>query len=118
VARRSASSSALALGNPVNKAIAAVSPPSAAIVPIFRFLIIAPPKHQSCSYPRQGRASLSPHDIARVATIKLCLFDSWCFRRSVAKLQHVHVCCCREKGIRSVFRGMLPPTQAISPSGK
>jgi hypothetical protein len=31
--------------------------------------------------------SFSTHDIARVAAIKRGLFDSWCFRRSVANLQ-------------------------------
>jgi hypothetical protein len=31
--------------------------------------------------------SFSTHDIARVAAIKHGLFDSWCFRRSVANLQ-------------------------------
>src|SRR5256885_8575945 len=44
LARRSPNSSALALGNAVINATAAVNPPSAATVPIFRLLVIGPPK--------------------------------------------------------------------------
>jgi hypothetical protein len=29
------------------------------------------------------------HDIARIAAIKRALFAPWCFRRSVAGLQHI-----------------------------
>src|SRR6516164_4348082 len=47
-ARRSASSSALATGRPVSSATAAVSPPIAATLPKFRFLLIAPPTESSC----------------------------------------------------------------------
>src|SRR5205085_7437555 len=62
LARRSPNSSALALGNAVINATAAVNPPSAATVPIFRLLIIGPPK--------TGRTFLSTYDIARVAAIQ------------------------------------------------
>src|SRR6266550_13752 len=46
LARRSPNSSALALGNAVINATAAVNPPSAATVPIFRLLVIGPPKQK------------------------------------------------------------------------
>src|SRR5947207_2597617 len=46
LARRSPNSSALALGNAVINATAAVNPPSAATVPIFRLFVIGPPKKQ------------------------------------------------------------------------
>jgi hypothetical protein len=74
----------VALGIAVINATTAVNPPSAAIVPIFRFLVIGPPTQK---LPGKDARALSPHDIARGAAIKLGLFDSWCFRRSVANLQ-------------------------------
>jgi hypothetical protein len=60
------------------------------MVPIFRFVFIAPPKHKVT----QGKDAhvLSTYDIARVAAIKRGLFDSWCFRRSVANLQQYRLC--------------------------
>ena len=67
-------------------------PPSAATVAIVRFLIIAPPGIKRCDCPREEHAFLSAHDIARGAAIKLALAAPWCFRRSVAGLQHIRVC--------------------------
>ena len=48
MARRSASSSAPAMGEPAKNAIAAMSPPPAAALLKFRFLVIAPPTKSSC----------------------------------------------------------------------
>jgi hypothetical protein len=79
----------LAVGRPDSSAIAAVNPPSAATVAIVRFLVIAPPSVKSCGCPRKEHAFLQSHDIARIAAIKRALFAPWCFRRSVAGLQHI-----------------------------
>jgi hypothetical protein len=59
------------------------------MVAIVRFLVIAPPSVKSCDRPREEHAFLWVHDIARIAAIKRGLFASWCFRRSVAGLQHI-----------------------------
>jgi len=73
----------------VINATTAVNPPSAIMVPIFRLVFIAPPKQK---LPRaRTHMSFSTHDIARGAPIKRGLFDSWCFRRSVANLQQPHL---------------------------
>jgi hypothetical protein len=79
----------LAAGGHAMSAIAAVNPPSAATVAIVRFLIIAPPNIKRCGCPREEHAFLRSYDIARSTAIKRALFASWCFRRSVAGVQHI-----------------------------
>src|SRR5438045_5717049 len=81
LARRSPNSSALALGNAVINATAAVNPPSAATVPIFRLLVIGPPKTKITH--AKDAMFLSTYDIARVAAfeaqvVRLVVFSSLC----------------------------------------
>src|SRR6516164_9297377 len=80
-----------------------MGPPIAAMLHRLRFLIITPPTESSCLAPslfgETGGGSpacrtpgpLSRQNINGAEPIKRSLSPTWCFRRSVAMLQHMRL---------------------------